>query len=227
MITFKMFLGEADEVQDAKEFFRREAGPFVKQAHGHGVFLRGTSSKAPTIARVELPSGRVVDVGLTTVRKNRTPMNIPKEFHITTDEWMKEKFGIAGRSGSAFVLGEDGRLIAASYGEHLYAVIPKGEFKFIWSPQVEDLFDQYHNGGIRNAISGLSGDEFKQAVIGEMEKLDYTDSDLPGALDSENEVMLECDYLLVVNVSDIEGDDDGYGYQDGRAVLRELKEALK
>ncbi|WP_300760223.1 hypothetical protein [Janthinobacterium sp.] len=227
MITFKQFLSEALEVQDAREFFRKEAGPFVQQAKGHGVFLRGADNKPPTIARVELPSGRVVDVGMMSVRKDRIPMNMPKDFHLAADEWMKGKFGIAGRTGAAFVLGEDGRRTAESYGEYLYAVIPRGDFKFIWSPEVEDLFDQYHNGGMRDAVKGLTGEEFNAAVTAELEKINYTDEDLPGALDSENEVMIECEYLLVVDVTDSEGDADGYGAMDSRTAIRELKEALK
>lgn len=222
MITFKEFLCEEKAVQDAREFFHREAGPFIQQANGAGVFLRGSDAKPPPFARVKLPSGRVVDVGMTTVRKDRRPMNMPIEFHNAANDWMKDTFDVDGRAGSAFVLGERGWTTASFYGEHLYAVIPHDKFKFLWSPKVNDLYDQFAGyNGIDETVRGLTGEAYTQAVRDQLEKLDFKNTDLPAALASRVEVMIDCDHLLVVEVTDIPG------VQDGREVLHDLKEALK
>lgn len=223
MITFKQFLGEA-ELLDAKEFFHRECKPFISQAQGAGVFFRGTVRKPPTLARVKLPSGREVNVCITTIRKDRRPMDMPHNIHYAVDEWMQEKFGIAGRSGSAFVVGgEQGMKDAASYGT-LYAVIPQGDFKFLWSPNVKDLFDLYLHGAETIPIKEMPQDGRGAAMVTILEGKGYKTTDLPAAIASTKEVMVECEHLLLIKLSG--EDEDGFG-ETGNAILTELKEILK
>ena len=214
MITFKQFLGEDSAPVDAREFFLREAKPFIDKSEGGGLLVRGTDHKPPTLARIKLPSGREVDVGITAVRKDRRPMDVPSDVHSKTDDWMNETFGIRGRSQTAFVFGEHRASDAKSYGE-LYAVIPQGDFKFLWSPKVTDMFDYYQYKGFGERVRGLHGADKDTAIELELLNMEYTDTDLRRAIKSGNEIMIECQHLLLVNLRD--GDTE---------LMEELKEVL-
>lgn len=220
MITFKQFLQEDEELPDAREFLHRECKPFIQQSHGAGVFLRGVDTRNPPelLGEFRLPSGKTIRLHKMKVRKDRKPMDTSTFMHTVTDEWMQEKFGISGRSGSAFVIGDKEYTAykdAKSYGD-VYAVIPRGDFKFIWSPAVRDLFDQYQYKGLKDKITGLHRDEKIQMIRDELDNLQYTDTDLPGAIKSGREVMLECDELIMMYAM------DGY-----REDINDLQELLK
>ncbi|WP_300760221.1 hypothetical protein [Janthinobacterium sp.] len=203
MITFKDFLREESDPVDAGEFFHREAQPFINKAAGAGLMYRGfvDTDYIKPYAKITLPSGKVVDVGITAVRKDRRSRDLPTVAHDAFNTWMKDTFDIDGRTGSAFVLGEAAEETASGYG-YLYVVIPQGEFKYLWSPKVNDLFRTYVNSGIKDHLHRLtqSGemDVFQSIVNATMDTLDYRDTDLPQALQSTSEIMVECEYLLVV-----------------------------
>lgn len=218
MISFKDFLRVSGDALDANEFFRNECKPFIDKAEGAGLFYRGVQGTKPTpYATVTLPSGKEIEVGILTVRKDRRSRDLPTVVHDAFDNWMKEKFGIAGRSGSAFVVGEAEKELVSGYGE-AYIVIPKGEFKFLWSPEVNDLFRAYTTSGLKEQLLQLTKlgqmEDFPKYVDGVLSSLKYQDTDLPAALKSDSEIMVECDQLLVVRADD-------------EAVIEELKEVLK
>src|SRR5574343_57678 len=79
------------------------------------------------------------DFVMKTVRKNRTPMTTPKLVQKTLDELFFNKFGWNPRSQSAFISGDKGQ--AEGYGE-AYLFFPIGEYRFVWSKDVRDLFDE-------------------------------------------------------------------------------------
>lgn len=218
MITFKDFLREESEPVDAREFFHREAQPFIQKSKGAGLMYRGfiNTSYIKPYAKITLPSGEVVDVGITPVRKDRRSRDLPEPVHNAFNTWMKETFDIDGRTGSAFVLGEKAKETASGYGE-LYVVIPQGEFKYLWSPEVNDLFRTYARSGIKDHLHSLTAsgemDMFQTIVNSTMDTLGYRDTDLDQALYSTSEIMVECDYLLVV--------------YETAAVVSALKEVLK
>ncbi|WP_300760217.1 hypothetical protein [Janthinobacterium sp.] len=209
MISFKQFLREADDSQDAREFFHREAAPFIDQAEGAGVLVRGTHHSPPVYKTVTLPSGKEITVHRMEVRKDRKPMDMPREAHEIADKFMKDKFGIAGRSGTAFVVGAVNSELAAGYGD-LYAVIPQGEFRYIWSPKTMDLYDYFEYTGFDGRARGMETPEKISMWREELEGMKYQDTDLPRAIRSGFEVMLECDHLLLVRVDDDEILDELY-----------------
>lgn len=218
MISFKQFINETDieSVQDVREFFHREIEPFRKQAKSYGVFFRGTRHTPTPYAKITLPSGKVVDVGIMSVRKDRAPADTNQVIHEVVDEWMKEKFGIAGRSGSVFVVGEESIEIAREYGP-VYVTVPQGDFKFIWSPKVYDMLhlDWSPIYAIRRKIDRNDPltDEDVSAIKDLLSKQGYRTNELPWALDSGNEVMIECENLLMIKLD--------------KSILTELKQVMK
>lgn len=218
MKTFKQFISESDEPQDAREFFERECKPFIDKVQGAGVFVRGSNEQFNTLAHIKLPSGRELEVGIAKVRKDRNPKDIPAEFHYAVDEWMQNEFDISGRSGSAFVVGDAAIRDVYTYGD-AHVAIPQGGFKFLWSPEVNDMLDFYTSEAVDHLTYDMSEGDMYSAVEELLPTKDYRDTDLPGAIKSGNEIMVECDHLLMINL----GEDRG----EHRAIVDEIKKALK
>jgi len=72
------------------------------------------------------------------VRKNREPLDTPKEIHNLLNQKFYEKFGVKARSESLFAISSISSAI--SYGESYY-IFPVGKnYSFIYSEQIPDLF---------------------------------------------------------------------------------------
>lgn len=101
------------------------------------------------------------------------------EWEKLADKWLHDKFGFHARSQSAYCAG--GKTMAKRYGL-AYSVFPIGDFKFAWSPVVEDLYYPYKKSG------GDLG-----AVKEALETGKYTDSNLQAAVNAGNhEIMVYC-----------------------------------
>lgn len=95
-----------------------------------------------------------LNVRLLTVRKNREPMSTSPAIHEAVDEYFNEKFGSKFRSNAVFGTGK--RLQALGYGEGVpYLILPVSDFKFAWSPIIQDLFSDIvsaHHSDLEPAI---------------------------------------------------------------------------
>lgn len=124
MKSFKQYLIESNtsDLGEISELIKRDCQPFLTQCGGELIY-RGMESKTPFMTK--------------DVRKNRQPMNLKQTAHELIDNTMYEKHGIRGRSGAVFCTGNT--TTARGYGA-VYAIFPIGDFKFIWSPVVEDFY---------------------------------------------------------------------------------------
>ena len=86
-------------------------------------------------------SGRENDVIKYTgkVRKNRNPKDSPIKTHNILDKLFKKKFGWKARSNAIFCTGNIHT--AAAYGKNVYMIFPIGKYKFLWSPEIDDLYE--------------------------------------------------------------------------------------
>jgi len=71
------------------------------------------------------------------IRKNRRPMDTPLEIHEMFDKMFKKKYGWEPRSNSIFCTGDIEQ--AGNYGKP-YIIFPIGNFKYLWNPNIKDLF---------------------------------------------------------------------------------------
>lgn len=67
---------------------------------------------------------------------NRAPMNVPLEFHHYLNSIFEEKFGWPVRNGTFSYSDKEKTYF---YGQP-YMFFPIGDYKFVWSPNVSDLF---------------------------------------------------------------------------------------
>ena len=147
---------------EAIELVKRDCQAFIKSKPG-GLMFRGMKNK---------PRG----IFIQDVRNDRNPRNMKLEVHEAADEWFHDRFGFKARSEAVFVSGE--LADAKSYGK-AYAVFPIGEFKYVWSPDVGDLFILLHSTRPADVEEELNG-------------AGYMDTQLKHAISSGLEIMVQC-----------------------------------
>ncbi|WP_300760236.1 hypothetical protein [Janthinobacterium sp.] len=178
MITFKQFLKEDEGI--TLEEMLHECMPYIQQS-GDQFIYRGLKSPTGEMT-LTIPNGER-KIYRMEVRKDRRPLDTDIETHNFVDGWMKQEFGIAGRSQALFVTGDANS--AKGYGDP-YIILPRGDFKFIWSPSVPDMADLH-----------FPRDSDKVEVIS---KKGYQTTDLSGAINSYNEIMIDChDFYAIPN----------------------------
>ena len=82
----------------------------------------------------------VEDITFVIPRKDRKPLDTAPWVHRGFDDGSQKVFGWKARSEGVLVTGDS--LFAYGYG-HESIFVPKGDYKYIWSPEIKDLFDKY------------------------------------------------------------------------------------
>jgi hypothetical protein len=72
------------------------------------------------------------------IRSDRTPKDMNQEVHAYLDNIFNHKFGFKARSNAIFITGY--RSLAMGYGSNLYCILPIGNYKFIYSEKIKDLY---------------------------------------------------------------------------------------
>ena len=159
------------------------------------------------------------------VRKDRRPVDINSEIHNDIDALFQLKFGYAPRSSSIFCTTRVD--VTALYGK-AYLIFPKGSFKYLWSPQIYDLFVWLEKKGNYREIKKVNGiyklfyeeilagydgvtysnkaeieykakERYTEYLQGIVDT--YTKSNFRAALDSQHEIMVNCKSYYAVEYS--------------------------
>ena len=75
-----------------------------------------------------------------TPRKDRIPVDMPEELHYELDKLFKVKFGWPARSEGVFVISN--KSTAMAYGTDIAIFIPVGKYKYLYNPDIKDLFSE-------------------------------------------------------------------------------------
>ena len=145
-----------------------------------------------------LTQTRPVSASIQSVRKDRIPSMTNKIVHKYADEYFHRQFNIRGRSQTMFATGAFDQ--AKTYG-NVYATLPIGEVKFIWSPYVADMAGVFV-GRPTNTILELEETNPQEAYeyVAEMlEGHSYKDQNLKAAIKSGNEIMVACDQYISIS----------------------------
>lgn len=137
MKTFKQFLGEARKKIDAAtaaQIIKRDCAYFLKNSG----FDPADVERTAIFRGSDNISTEPGELKAIPVNKNRRPLTTPMAIHQAADEYMEKQFGVKFRSQSVFVTPDSG--IAEEYGRGTYLVFPIGEFKYLWSPSVQDFY---------------------------------------------------------------------------------------
>lgn len=91
------------------------------------------------------------------IRSDRVPKDTNPELHSDLNDFFQKKFGYPVRSSSMFTTVN--KHMAQNYGNgNAYIIFPKGNYKYVWSPEIRDLYVHINNR-IRNILKTLTKDE--------------------------------------------------------------------
>jgi len=160
-----------------------------------------------------------------TVRKDRRPKDLSIDLHVLFDNAFEEVFGWKARSQGLFTSGH--KSDTSSYGRP-YVVFPIGQFNFIYSKEITDLYTDLDNSlrnyniitkynlKIKNKKKLIkmwdSYDEDYQhraqlriqmlkqypEIVKALVAQEYTDKNLSEGLKAHNEIMINCDKYVAV-----------------------------
>lgn len=157
-------------------------------------------------------------------RTDRQPLSSSPLLHKALDRKFLERYNIPYRSEGLFVIGD--RATARSYGKPVI-VLPEGNFRFCWSRRVNDAFAHFdltnafryiHQEAakigedlekypalesLRELTTFIQEYEwarklFDQWMDWSFEEAEYSDQDLPAAIDSSHEIMIKCEKFAVI-----------------------------
>ena len=197
MKTFKQFLlSEATDHNELKELLEHFCAPFIRESKSRGLLKRGMKFSRENEKSVADPfdDNDRIYYWERAVRQDRKPKDLTAGLHLKIDQWFNEKFGFKARSQTVFCVGERGNV--AEYGD-LYYIFPMGEFQYVWSPNVRDLFNAKSREMVEypEDVTDVEKEKYTPLEFF-MEGLDYTNEDLDKAVVARHEVMLKCDKYL-------------------------------
>jgi hypothetical protein len=157
---------------------QRDCGKWINESQGAPVF-RGINN-----ARWKQPIKKFI------CPWDRQPRNTDRDLHRAADAWFLKHTGIEFRSNSFFTTGNAEN--ANEYGD-LFILCPIGNYKYCWSPNIMDFYLELE----RVSRNQEDDDEFVDWVLTDG---DYIfNSNLPGAIQSGNEIMVHCKEAYLVN----------------------------
>lgn len=141
-------------------------------------------------------------------RRGRTPTAISPAVQAAADKFFKAKFGWNARADGTFATSSPQQ--AKWFGQLNY-FIPIGEFGFVWSPNIFDLFRQLPKK-ITSGLKVVPGTpEYDEALhlLGELlDKAEYTDRNLRQAVAEGHEITFNCDKYFMISASNASPSDD-------------------
>lgn len=128
-MKFKQFLTEAVSPEAFARQVIEECQPYISDvgptnifALKRGLYTNGKNFYAPL-----------------RVNQNRTPTDSSKILHNLLNQGFNEAFGIKFRSQSIFC--SSNTRVASQYGNSVYYVIPRGDYKACWSSSITDAYN--------------------------------------------------------------------------------------
>jgi len=188
MITFKQFLSEQEALSFAV-LIRRDCKQFLEESEYGGFILRGVKGLSDIESHTALDAeGNEMEYGIKTVRQDRKPLDFTLLRSEILDEWFNDKFGIRARSQCMFAGGN--RITTAElkhYGTPC-VVFPIGAFKYVWSPEVGDLY-----GKMNIPWGDKTSEQWTEEARAWLDKQHYQTDGLAQAVKTNNEIMIKCD----------------------------------
>lgn len=124
---------------------------------------------------------------------------MPTHLHDGLNEWFSAKFGAPYRN-AAFCTGDN--VITLSFGS-TYSIFPKGEFSFLWSPNVWDLNMRVNDAMATHDDTIPEGDTPEEEVhdlqTRVLPSMNYTNKDIDAAMKAKVEIMLRCESYYAVS----------------------------
>ena len=175
------------------EILESDCRPFLESC-GNRFLYRGskTNENEPTLKKIK-------------PRLDRVPRDMDANLHVMIDNYFEKKFGVRYRSEGVF--GTGSIYNAEDYGT-VFAMFPIGEFSFISSPRIVDLYSNIKmNETFKNMFkTPFDKNKFQhnQETINEyLQSKNYSSDNLAAALHKGNEIMIKCNEYYIIPLSTI------------------------
>lgn len=167
-----------DQLDQLIDTIKKDCGPFLSQVKGKVTYPLVRSGK---------PFVREIKLIRKVARTDRKAKHTKQETSDFYDELFFKKFGWKPRKEGVFCWGRERQWVNSIES---FFMFPIGDFKFIWSPKISDLY-----AALPLSFKGASLPEVVTHVMSE-----YTDKNLAAAINSEFEISIKCKeyYLLAV-----------------------------
>lgn len=149
-------------------------------------FLKDIKGAAGTLFRDDIKNHNM-PIWKKKVRKDRLPLDTPKHIHDELDNIFLKKFGWKARSEGLFCWPYTFKSPFVSYK---WIVFPVGNYKYLWSKEVDDLWEYINTARI-----------MKQDYVEYFEEIlleTYTNKGIKMSIRYENEIMVKCDWAYLV-----------------------------
>jgi hypothetical protein len=169
---------------DLLKTIRQECAPFLNAIRHNptGFLYRGISRNV----RNGMKSGNILDIpvmyGVEQTKADRQPRDSTNKLHVAWDEFFLKQFGWRARTDHVLFASSE-KQMCVGYGTQVVITMPKGNFEFIWSPNVADMW-------------GDCTSEWAEEDVLKMK--DYRNDDLHAAIKSGHEVMIRCESAYVI-----------------------------
>lgn len=207
MISFKQFLTEDASLPQLADIIEKECQPFLKRSGREGSLWRGiVSLQNPQKAMI---GDEKVTYYVMTVRKDREARDTSPKIAAAIDNWFDDNLGIKARSQAMFCVGLPGLETAKNYGNHTCTVFPMGQFTYAWSPDVDDLYNAIYDGqGEDLKLIQANGKVDPERIDDFLSKKKYTMNGLDKAVQTDHEIMIDCEqYIALIGYADHDDDD--------------------
>jgi hypothetical protein len=175
-MKFLHYLNEEEKQINIVEIIKNECQPWLRT-------IKPIINTGKTFIRYVKPSEPIKKI---TPRTDRYPKNSSQELHDIFDNGLKKIFGWKPRSEGVFVYPI--HKLSNISGPRAYLFYPIGEFKYIWSPKIRDLYN-IQTDAINNPEKFIKM---------------YIDKNLlksfKGQLNHSNEIMFKCDSYYLVTI---------------------------
>lgn len=184
-----------EDTNEIKELIERDCAFFLKESGMRGLLGRGVmnisdSSGGEVIFATPAGTAGELPYWKKSVRKDRRPKDMDLKFHKGIDDWFQKEVGFRARSEAMFCFGQDARKsVLSQYGTPC-VVFPIGEFKYVWSAKVPDLY------------SMLQGADDLDDAIDYLGRAVYIDEHLDVAVMLSKEIMIKCDNYYAFKLTD-------------------------
>jgi hypothetical protein len=201
-----------------------DAGKYLNTAGVKTSFLyRGLTVPLQSYTTEEIDGSEVSWI-IMDARRDREPVSTPKAFSNAADAYFNQHFRWTPRRDGTFAV--KNLSLARDYGEG-NIFIPLGDFRFIWSEDIADLYIAYDEIKEDWYEANLSRDEMIEKWVEYLDTAGYTNQDLGRAIASDHEIMFDCNQYLLVHLPLSRGPNGGTAVAKVMTALTGIKYGYK
>lgn len=155
-MKLKRFLNEQRDIDNIVNMINKDCKKFIKEMVIPNKPLYRGLNNIPTNS-----SKMGKDFWKVKVRKDRASTDMPDELHKYLDSQFKKKFGWYARSEGLFCTRS--KTIAYNYGD-LYSIYPIGNYKYLYSTKIDDLFAHFDSGNQVPYVLSILRDDVNEFI---------------------------------------------------------------